>query len=192
MLNIGDFVILLEAISDIEKNAVGIIEKQTDENNYSVFFIGKSKSIIVENGKVEFLDVCKTGKPHKYKICNICHVLKEDFVDFEINQTDAKGRKTTRPSCRVCRVKIDGIKLLHSEKKRMEQQKPDKIFKCPICGKSSIPGITANIVIDHDHSTGLARTWLCDSCNTGLGRFKDSIELLEKAIAYIKHFQELK
>ncbi len=68
----------------------------------------------------------------------------------------------------------------------MLESKPEKYFECPICGKGSIPGITANLVIDHDHETGKARDWLCDSCNTGLGRFKDKIELLEIAIEYLK------
>ena len=36
---------------------------------------------------------------------------------------------------------------------------------------------------------GEARAWICDSCNTGLGRFKDDILMLEKAIAYLKRYQ---
>lgn len=192
MFNVNDFVILLETMAEIEKNAVGLIQNKINENNFIVFFIGKNTTIQVGSNHIQLLDVTKTGKPHKYKICNMCHVLKEDFVDFEINQTDAKGTKTTRPSCKMCRIGIDGVKIIPSEKKRMQKIKPDKIFVCPICNKSSIPSITANIVIDHDHSTGLARAWLCDSCNTGLGRFKDSIELLEKAIIYLKQFENSK
>jgi RNase P subunit RPR2 len=48
---------------------------------------------------------------------------------------------------------------------------PKKFFICPICKKSSIPYVTAKLVIDHNHNTGNAREWICDSCNTGLGRF---------------------
>jgi len=130
--------------------------------------------------------VSKTGKPHQFKICNVCHVLKEDLVDFEINQTDAKGRKTTRPSCRDCRKQIDGVALKGAEKKKLDAIRPQHFFICPICEKGSIPGVTANLVRDHDHDTGKARDWLCDSCNTGLGRFKDNIEFIEKAISYLR------
>jgi transcription elongation factor Elf1 len=78
-----------------------------------------------------------------------------------------------------------------SEKKRMEDVKPPKnsVFTCPICEKRTIVGITANLVRDHDHDTGLGREWICDSCNTGLGRFKDNINFLQKVIDYLKKFK---
>ena len=72
------------------------------------------------------------------------------MIEFDINQTDAKGRKTTRPSCKVCRVDIDGVPLKPSEKKRLDAISPKDIFTCPICRKTSIVGITANLVRDHD------------------------------------------
>lgn len=68
----------------------------------------------------------------------------------------------------------------------MTDIKPEKFFICPICKKSSIPYVTANLVIDHDHDTGNAREWICDSYNTGLGRFKDNVELMQEAIKYLK------
>lgn len=187
MIKPNDFVILKEKITGIEVNSVGFVEK-VKGNKADVFFIGKLKSSSLELSKIKLLDVKKTGKPHKYKICNVCHVLKEDYKDFDINQTDAQGRKTTRPTCIECRKKIDGISLKTSEKKRLEAEKPQIFFICPICKKASIPGVTASLVIDHNHETGNARTWICDSCNTGLGRFKDNIELLKEAINYLKKY----
>lgn len=187
MFKVNDFVILKNNYGNLVKNTVGVIEElNPDGITAKIFILGNRLHIDLDLQLVEFLNLAETGKPYKYKICNVCHVLKEDFVDFEINQTDALGRKTTRPSCRSCRVKIDGAKLTTAEKRRMLETKPQKYFECPICGKGSIPGITANLVIDHDHETGKARDWLCDSCNTGLGRFKDNIELLETAIEYLK------
>lgn len=187
MFNLNDFFVLKDNYGNLSKNAVGVIEELKEDGiTAKVFMLGDKMHIDILLEKLELLDITQTGKPHKFKICNVCHILKEDYVDFEINQTDALGRKTTRPSCRTCRTKIDGVKLTLSEKRRMRQNTPVKYFECPICGKGSIPGVTANLVIDHDHETGLARDWLCDSCNTGLGRFKDNIELLEKAIEYLK------
>jgi len=43
--------------------------------------------------------------------------------------------------------------------------------------------------VDHDHSTGKIRGLLCFRCNTGLGHFKDRIDLIEKAIGYLKKYQ---
>ena len=187
MVKVNDFVVLTEKVKNLDKNSVGFVEKIT-ATNAKVFFIGKNKEIDVELSKIIFLDVTKTGKPHKYKICNVCHILKEDYKDFDINQTDALGRKTTRPTCIECRKIIDGVALKSSEKKKMDEIKPEKFFICPICKKSSIPFGTANLVIDHDHETGNAREWIFDSCNTGLGRFKDNIDLMNEAIKYLQKY----
>lgn len=189
MINKKDFIILKENLDEIEVNSVGFVE-EIKRDRVKIFFIGKLKEIVLDISKIKFLDVNKTGKPYKYKICNVCHILKEDYKDFDINQTDALGRKTTRPTCTECRKSIDGIALRTNEKKRMQVDKPDIFFICPICKKASIPGVTANLVIDHDHDTGNARTWICDSCNTGLGRFKDNIELLKEAIKYLKKYKK--
>ena len=40
--------------------------------------------------------------------------------------------------------------------------------------------------IDHNHDTLEIRGILCTRCNTGLGMFKDSPDILEKAISYLK------
>ena len=190
MYKINDFVVFVGTSDLIEKNSVGVIESMVKENIVKIFFVGKRVELDISLNEIEFLDVTKTGKPFEMKICNVCHILKRDYEDFEINQTDAQGRKTTRPSCRNCRIDIDGVKLLTSERKKMLENKPNKFFVCPICEKGSIPDITANLVIDHNHDNGFAREWLCDSCNTGLGRFKDDITALNKAIKYLeKHIQ---
>lgn len=188
MIQVNDFVVLTETTKGLPVNSVGFVE-EVKQKKVKVFFIGQLKEFEVELSKIKFLDVTKTGKPHKYKICNVCHILKEDYKDFDINQTDAIGRKTTRPTCTECRKHIDGTALKLSEKRRMEAEKPTIFFVCPICKKASIPGVTANLVIDHDHDTGNARAWICDSCNTGLGRFKDNVDFLKEAIKYLKKYQ---
>ncbi len=40
--------------------------------------------------------------------------------------------------------------------------------------------------VDHNHKTGKVRGLLCYNCNNGIGRFKEDIETLEKAIEYLK------
>ena len=84
MIKVNDFVVLTEKVRDLEKNSVGFVEKITS-SKVKVFFIGKNIETDIELSKIKFLDVTKTGKPHKYKICNVCHILKEDYKDFDIN-----------------------------------------------------------------------------------------------------------
>lgn len=186
-IEIGSYVVAIKDINNIKERSVGLV-KTISGNKVTVFFVGANKTIEADKENLAFLDIKKTGKPYKKKICNVCHLLKDDVKEFDINQTDAKGRKTTRPSCRVCRIAIDGKHLTPSESKRLNAIKPNGIFTCPICGKRSIVGVTANLVKDHNHNTGKGREWVCDSCNTGLGRFKDNIKLLEKVITYLKKY----
>jgi hypothetical protein len=51
--------------------------------------------------------------------------------------------------------------------------------KCAICGKERF------LVADHCHIKNKFRGLLCNDCNLGLGRFFDSVELLEKAKKYL-------
>ncbi len=58
-------------------------------------------------------------------------------------------------------------------------------WQCPICEKISIAGVNVKIVVDHDQESGQPRGLLCESCNTGLGRFKNGEDHLRNAIAYL-------
>ena len=60
---------------------------------------------------------------------------------------------------------------------------------CQICGVSE-ETLTKSLHIDHCHTTGRVRGLLCHGCNVGLGHFKDSIELMEKATDYLKRGED--
>jgi len=45
------------------------------------------------------------------------------------------------------------------------------------------------LVVDHCHATGKVRALLCSSCNGLLGLARDSINVLEQAIEYIRRHQ---
>lgn len=57
---------------------------------------------------------------------------------------------------------------------------------CMICKKVCSSG--QRLSVDHDHKTGKNRGLLCRKCNSGLGLFGDSVELLQKAIDYLKFY----
>lgn len=57
---------------------------------------------------------------------------------------------------------------------------------CAICKKPSHD--SKPLRPDHNHSTMQPRELLCEPCNLGLGRFKEDIELMEKAAKYLDHF----
>jgi hypothetical protein len=62
--------------------------------------------------------------------------------------------------------------------------------KCAIC---EVPHdlVKYGLRVDHDHKTGKVRSLLCDTCNKGLGYFKDSSTLIQKAIDYLLKFVKI-
>ena len=57
---------------------------------------------------------------------------------------------------------------------------------CAICLKKP----EKNLVVDHCHESGNVRSLLCGKCNTGLGLFLDSPQLLMIASSYLLKFKK--
>lgn len=62
---------------------------------------------------------------------------------------------------------------------------------CAICKKEEITfdkraNKVRELSVDHCHVTGKIRGLLCGNCNKGIGNLKDSIEILNNAINYLK------
>ena len=133
-------------------DSVALLQKD-DGKSLVVWLIGRNETWTVPANKVENIDVIKTGDKFKKKICNICHCLLA-VSQFARNQTNRHGI-IRRPTCIRCRTDIDKRAPKSSQAKHKEKERPEKgsPFKCPICQKRSIVGITAKIVADHDHHT---------------------------------------
>lgn len=114
---------------------------------------------------------------------------------------DKKLYQTRGRLCRKCaRNKNPKTKLKELEYGRNRKYKKYGITKeifaellflqnnaCAICGITFNSISKERLGIDHCHVTGKIRGILCDSCNIGLGKFKDDIDFLAKAIIYLKN-----
>jgi hypothetical protein len=126
---------------------------------------------------------CKTDKPvgdydfrsnsiYLRSYCRLCECArhKEWCVTNPVSAKKAQRKKD--------------LKLNHGISEALYQNVFDEQDGlCAICGDQ--PSKRA-LAVDHDHITGKIRGLLCDQCNTALGKFKDSPELLLKAIAYLQ------
>ena len=64
---------------------------------------------------------------------------------------------------------------------------------CDICGQPQPPdyrGVVKALSVDHDHVTGRVRGFLCSHCNIALGGFKDNIDSISRAVAYLQRYSD--
>ena len=78
------------------------------------------------------------------------------------------------------------------------QMLSDQRGVCAICGEEETvhsnarQGRKKSLAVDHDHQTGRVRGLLCSRCNTGIGWFRETPELLTRAAAYLSATRELR
>ncbi|MFM7009119.1 MAG: endonuclease VII domain-containing protein [Betaproteobacteria bacterium] len=124
-------------------------------------------------------DACYAKKSGGY--CNACEgKYREANRERYKTRSRKRSKRRRKESPDYVKSKIlqtrYGISL--EERNAMEVTQSGK---CLICNE-----IPKRLVVDHCHTSGKVRGLLCDHCNTGLGRFKDSPELLMAAIRYLK------
>ena len=151
------------------------------------------------------------------KECNGCHQIKKFSEYYERREKGKKAGLTSE--CRICMKRKNNSyyyrnqELQKARSKDYRDKNPHKTREwhlqcrfgitqdsylkllkkqkgvCAICGN---PPTTKRLGVDHCHNTGLIRGLLCHHCNSGIGRLKDSIELLSKAKRYLKKYQQPK
>ena len=172
----------------IQKNSVGLIKK-SNKSTSNVLFLKDNIEIQLSKDQIKKINISETGDQYEFKVCDRCfkYLPTSSFSDNRLKKDNVM---TKRPSCKECRKINDGKNISSTDRKKWNAKKPSnyELFECPICSKVSIADKT-RIVLDHNHKTGKVRGFLCESCNTGIGRFDDDIEILKKAIHWLQSTQ---
>jgi len=135
------------------------------------------------------------------KECSSCKIIKP-LYKYHKDASKSDGRN---PKCKECR------RTEHKSKYSEKQAKAGRKYYlkrkyglsledynnllneqnncCAICGKHQLE-FSRRLAVDHSHITGNIRGLLCQPCNTALGKFRDSIDLLNSAIEYLKNSEE--
>ena len=164
----------------VKKNSIGLKSKKN-----SILVISHGINCEIDDSYLEEIKISQTGDQYPFKICDRC--FRYLPTSFFSNNRIKKNSITKRPSCKDCRKIKDGVGVSNSDRLKWEKKKPKQfeLFKCPICKKTSISGIS-KIVLDHNHQNGKVRGYLCESCNTGIGRFDDNPSIVKNAIKWLK------
>lgn len=102
-------------------------------------------------------------KHHAYGKCRECYQHDYQIGYWEKNKDRWLSRKKQR---------MYGVDF--------ESQLKAQNGICVICRSSE------DLVVDHNHETGMFRAIICRRCNVALGMVGDSIEILEKMIQYLQ------
>ena len=116
----------------------------------------------------------------------LCYKCRNNKPLSEFNKS-SHHKTGYRNICRDCRNTHRTIIRKYEKDYAVLLEKQNNC--CAICGKSEKEN-GKRLAIDHNHQTHRVRNLLCQSCNTGLGDFKDSKELLLKAFEYLKKWDE--
>ena len=185
----SDFVYLKRLIKNeraLKVFDVGSVLENKSKSLY-VLFIRENLKVDVSHADVTLFDISKVGDRFGYKICDRCHRFLDTKEHFSGNRLKKNNVITNRPSCKECRKKKDGVQIPTNVRKNWEVKRPKdySLFTCPLCKKTTIVG-HSKVVLDHNHKNGEVRGYLCESCNTGIGRFDDDEELVKRAIDWLK------
>lgn len=130
------------------------------------------------------------------KQCKTCGETKP-LTSFTPSRVNAGGYV---PSCKPCRNAYNRSKVTTESRRAshikhqygltpadVERMREEQGDCCAICGTGLTGwGHKSGPHIDHDHATGKVRGLLCAACNLGLGKFQDSVAVLERAAAYLR------
>lgn len=121
----------------------------------------------------------------RYRICGTCKKQRL-LKNFSKSKNDKNGLSYL---CKTCNA-LASRKFHLSKKYNITIEQYDSMLKsqdkkCSIC-ENKFNDKSKRFAVDHCHTTGKIRGLLCFHCNTGIGKLKDSVELLEKAIIYLK------
>lgn len=120
------------------------------------------------------------SKQHKYK-----HTYKNFYSHEEYAKAYHEAVRRSRPEMAK---QWDLNKYFHINVSEYNELLKSQQNKWAICRKKEIAvhwGKVKALSIDHCHKTGKIRGLLCYLCNTGLGKFRESPNLLRKAANYV-------
>ena len=147
----------------------------------------RKKLIQARNDKMAKRTHCKHGHPWVEE--NIEHKNGNRMCCKECRKINGRERakKKNKTQAGKDAKKNTVLKLTYGITfKQYQDMMETQDYKCAICERHQSEFIR-KFSVDHCHITDVVRGLLCGNCNVGIGNLQDNIEILEKAIKYLKH-----
>lgn len=123
------------------------------------------------------------------RVCSTCNTEKPSSEFYLEKDKRAQNGIAQRSTCKPCTEDRKYKRFIEKTYNFTFDQYEDLFDKqggkCAICESRIGNNRTGRLFVDHCHETHKVRGLLCSSCNHGLGQFKDSPKLLQKAISYL-------
>lgn len=117
---------------------------------------------------------------NKSRECKIC-LTEKNITEFEITTRSLK--KVYRKS--MCKPCNKNERIAERELKKIYGKTRPSGTPCDNCGRTNYA-----LSLDHCHSTGEFRGWLCSLCNHGIGMLGDDVEALKRAVSYLERAKQ--
>jgi hypothetical protein len=125
------------------------------------------------------------GKDGPYMYCRTCkrqHTAEWQKRNLEKSRAASRAWNRAHPAHHAALVKRSRLIMQTGPgaPEHFDEQMRLQEGKCAICTQ-----LMKKACSDHNHETKQRRGMLCDCCNRALGMFKDSVPILESAVAYL-------
>lgn len=144
--------------------------KSKDKFNLSTRAKGKLSTRCKECSKINYARI-ENGT----QICISCQV-ERDVSEFHTHKYSKNGIATV---CKICEI----INIYGISYDEYISLKESQNHKCKICNKQE-PEIKLHL--DHCHSSGTVRGFLCRNCNVAIGLLQEDIEICKSLVKYLE------
>ena len=121
----------------------------------------------------------KQMKDTTHKVCRNCGIEKP--IDCFSRRGEGVVKRRINIDCKECISKESKIV------RELRKSAPPVPKVCRCCRKAPDPNSFRNkLQLDHDHTTGKFRGWICDNCNVSLSRAGDTIEGVKNLLTYLE------
>lgn len=124
------------------------------------------------------------------KQCTLCNEVKP----FELFNKNKRYKDGHYKHCKSCHYKVYGRNAHFKSTYGISEIEYNNFvkqqnYKCSVCESEVINSHKwSRLVVDHCHSSGKIRGFLCQPCNMALGITKDNPTTLRKLADYLEEF----